>query len=129
MSLSHALSEFGASLGVGRLELPAQGHVSLQLPCGDRLTLEEVGQELLLYQVIDFPHLDAARCMVLLQASNLRRRPAHEPGVQIGLRGDGADTQVVLLVRYGTQGLQVSVLQAGLDLLERCRRDWLDLMN
>lgn len=129
MSLNYALAEFGAALGVGGLELPAQGHVSLQLSSGERLTLEEVDQEVLLYQVIDLPHLDAARCMALLQACNLRRRPAHEPCVQAGLRGDGADAQVVLLVRFDVQGLQASMLQAGLELLERCRRDWLGLIN
>ena len=129
MSLAYALSEFGATLGVGRLELPPQGHVSLQLPCGDRMTLEEVGQEVLLYQVIALPHLDAARSLALLQSSNLRRRPPHELTVQVGLRGEGADAQVVLLLRFDAQGLQASMLQAGLDLLERCRRDWLGLMN
>lgn len=129
MSLSYALSEWAATLGVGALELPPQGHVSLQLSTGDRLTLEEAGDELLVYQVIDFPHLDGARCMALLQACNLRRRPAHEPAVQAGLRGDGADAQVVLLLRLQAHGLQASMLQAATDLLARCRRDWLALMN
>jgi len=129
MSLSYALSEFGAVLGVGAIDLPPQGSVSLQLSPGCRLTVEEVGEELLLYQTIETPHIDAARCMALLQACNLRRRAAHELCMQAGLRGEGADAQVLLLMRFDIQGLQASMLQAGLQMLEQCRRDWLGQMN
>jgi type III secretion system chaperone SycN len=129
MSLSFALSEFGALLGVGAIDLPTQGNVSLQLSPGCQLTLEEVDKELLLYQMIDVPHIDAARSMALLQACNLRRRAAHDPCVQAGLRGEGHDAQVMLLVRFDAQNVQASWLQAGLVLLDQCRRDWLGDMN
>lgn len=129
MSLSYALSEFGVMLGAGAVDLPAQGSVSLQLAPGRRLTLEESDEALLLYQLIDVPHIDAARCMALLQACNLRRRPAHEPCVQAGLRGQGHDAQVMLLVRFDVNNVQASMLQAGLALLDQCRLDWLGDMN
>lgn len=129
MSLSYALSEFGALLGVGVIDLPPQGSVSLQLLSGCRLTLEEADKELLFYQMIDVPHIDAARSMALLQACNMRRRPAQEPCVQAGLRGQGHDAQVMLLVRFDAQNVQASLLQGGLVLLDQCRRDWLGDMN
>ncbi len=127
MGVRAALSEFGVAVGAGPIELAAQGVVNLQMGPGQRLALEEVDDDILLYLTVDVPHLDPARCLSLLQACDLHRRPAHEPCVQVGLKGQGADAQVVLLLRWPTAGLQASQLLAGLSLLEQCRRDWLGM--
>ncbi len=127
MSLSYALSEFGAALGVGPLDLPPQGVVNLQLFPDCRLSIEEVDEDVLLYILMAVPHIDAATCLALLQACDVRRRLPHEPCVQAGLRGQGADAQLMLLLRYPAQGLQASQLQSGVALLDQCRRDWLGM--
>jgi hypothetical protein len=129
MSLSYALSEFGAALGVGPLDLPSQGAVNLQLFPDCRLSIEEVDEDVLLYILMAVPHIDAATCLALLQACDLRTRLPHEPCVQAGLRGQGADSQIMLLLRYPAQGLQASQLQSGVALLDQCRRDWLGMAH
>ncbi len=129
MSASYALSEFGAALGLPGISLPPQGVVNIQLASGKRLSLEESGDEILIYLTVDLPHLDSARVLQLLQACDMRRRPAHEPCVQVGQIGHGADAQVLLLIRWPSGSVQASQLLGSMEIFERCQRDWLGLVN
>ena len=129
MSLRYALSEWGASLGVGALDLPHQGGIHVQLTPDCRLSIEEVEDEVLVYLMVDMPHLDMARSLALLQACDVRGRPLHAPSVQAGLRGQGDQAQVMLLLRYRADGVQSSQLQSGLDMLLEHGRVWLGLAN
>ncbi len=129
MSAAYALSEFGASLGLGPLVLPAQGVLNMELAPGQTLSLESSGQELLMYTTLHVPHLDSARLLALLQSCDVRRRPPHEPCLQAGLRGEGADSQLSLLVRWPLEALQVSQLAQTMALFEQCKRQELGLAH
>lgn len=129
MSASYALSEFGSALGLAGLSLPPQGVVNVQLATGKRLSLEESGDEILIHLTVDIPHLDNALVLQVLQACDLRRRPAHEPCVQVGQRGYGADAQLMLLIRWPSHSVQASQLLGSMEIFERCQRDWLGLVN
>ena len=127
MSASFALDEFGRSLGVGELVLPQNGCVNIALGPQRRLSLEASGNEVLLYLSVELPHLDQAQILTMLQACDLRRRAPHEPGIQIGCRGSGADTQLLMLVRWPADRLQASQLHGSLELFERSLNEWLGL--
>lgn len=129
MGAAYALSEFGASLGLGPLVLPAQGVLNMQLAPGQTLSLESSGQELLMYTTLHVPHLDSARLLAVLQSCDVRRRAPHDPCLQVGQRGEGADTQLTLLVRWPLEALQASQLALTLALFEQCKRHELGLAH
>lgn len=128
MSLAYALEEFGRTLGLGGIELPAHGAVHMAISGGQRrLSLEASGQELLVYLTVPVPHLDNAQTLQMLQGCDVRRRPPHEPELQLARRGVGADAELVLLVRWPQDRVQASQLHASVDLMERSLQEWLGL--
>jgi hypothetical protein len=128
LSLAYALDEFGRTLGLGGLSLPPQGALHMALAGGQRrLSLEAAGEELLLYMTVPVPHLDNAQVLQMLQECDLRRRPPHEPELQLARRGVGADAVLVLLVRWPQDRVQASGLHASVDLIERSLQQWLGL--
>jgi type III secretion system chaperone SycN len=127
MSASYALSEFARGLGLPDVSLPPQGVVNMQLAEGLRLSVEESGDEILVYTTLDTPHLDSARVLAVLQACDLRRSAPNRPAVQVAQQGAGADMQLIMLIRWPEHNLQASQLHTALSIFAQCRREWLGL--
>ncbi len=127
MSAAYAIEEFGRTLGLGALDLPPQGAIHLAMGEQRRLSMEAAGGDLLLYMTVAVPHLDNAQVLAMLQACDLRRRPPHEPELQLARSGFGADAQLVLLVRWPMDRLQASHLHASVQLFEYSLQQWLGL--
>ena len=123
MSAEVAVADFGRSLGLPELSLREGGVACLGLDSGDTLTLEALHDELLVYLVHAAPHVSTAQLLGALQACDLRRT---EPGprLQVGLRGDGGDAHLVLLVRLIGRVLTAADIEAAVDALLGWQRRW-----
>ena len=94
--LAHALAEWGRSLGLSDFALDDHGQARLRLSQGRELTLAAQGSALRLQLSLPLPFEGPARFEQALAAAGVRQRGG---GLQLGLRGRGAD-QVLLLGRW-----------------------------
>lgn len=125
MSIAYALTEFGRALGLGALDLPSDGVINMQWGGDARLSLEEAGDDVLIYVTIPTPFFESSQVLHVLQESDVRRNPPHEPVIQVGMNGQGANVQTTLLMRWPAHNVQASQLHASVQTFERCRREWL----
>jgi len=93
--LAHAVADFGRSLGLLSFELDAQGEALLRLPSGITLRLAADEAQLRVQIECPLPHEGPELLERALAAAEARQRGG---GVQLGLRGRGAD-QVLLIAR------------------------------
>jgi type III secretion system chaperone SycN len=114
MKAEFAVAEFGRAVGVEQLSLHPLGHVRLGLPEGDWLTLEEVAEALLVSLVVLSPHLAE---VALLQALQLceARMAASDRVFQVGVRGDGLDTCLILVTRLPSEGTSAAQIMRAVE--------------
>ena len=125
MSLIFALNEFGAALGLPQMSMPAMGSVSFMLEDGQTFSLEEVGDDLLMFTPVATSHVPVDHWVAVLQACDVRELAAQDPPLQLGARGMGADTTAALLLRWPVQGLVAAQLVRGLHRLQDYTHSWL----
>lgn len=93
--LAHAVADFGRQLGLSGFELDAQGQALLRMPSGLTLRLAADEEQLRVQIECPLPHEGPELLERALTAAEARQRGG---GVQLGLRGRGAD-QVLLIAR------------------------------
>jgi hypothetical protein len=125
MSLIFTLNEFGENIGLSELSLPVMGALSFSLDDGQTFCLVEVEDDLLMYSPISAPHIAVEQWLMLLQACDVRELSPQDPPLQLGVRGSGAETTAVLLLRWPVQGLMAAQLIRGLQRLQDCSQIWL----
>ncbi len=109
MKAEFAVADFGRLVGLEQLSLHPVGHVRMGLPEGEWLTLEEVSDELLVSWVVPCAHLQETALLQALQMCEARTS-GFERAFQVGVRGEGSDTCVILVTRLpseGTTGAQI----------------------
>lgn len=122
--IQDTLLEFGRQIGIGHLEFSRHGLVQLRFPSGGFLAVEPsqpgAPEEVLVYMGRPVGH----------QASSLLRTAlarAHAvdggaPFVQVGVRGDGPEATLIVLVRLAERAFTPQALSATVQYLDR----WLD---
>lgn len=111
---AQAVAEFGRSLGIEAMRPGEDGTVQCLFAKGDRLCLEEQGDELLIYLLREIPaHVPEVKLRALALCRPDRQWPWP---VQAGLRG--AD-QLLFLLRLPQREVSLSSLEKALDLLVR----------
>lgn len=93
--LAHAVADFGRQLGLLGFELDAQGQALLRMPSGQTLRLVADGTQVRVQIECPLPHEGPELLERALASAEARQRGG---GVQLGLRGRGAD-QVLLIAR------------------------------
>jgi len=93
--LAQAVAEFGRQLGLAGFELDAQGQALLRMPSGLVLRLAADETQLRVQLECPLPHVGPELFERALAAAEARQRGG---GLQLGLRGRGAD-QVLLIAR------------------------------
>ncbi len=123
MNITHTLQEFGARHGRPDLTLIAGGSVDLtvdDLP----LTLQEIGEDLLMLSGFPYPFLEGQRLVSILKSCEQRSARADEPGLQVGTRGEASDTWLIAAVRWPVATVSATDLERGALSLRRFRQDW-----
>lgn len=112
--VAQTIADFGRTIGVDGLALDDKGLAHMGLGGGGSLSLEAVGDELLVYMMRPVPPHDTE---AKLRALGLCRsdRPWKWP-VQTGLRGDDG---LIFLVRLPEREVSLSNLEQALDTLTR----------
>lgn len=123
MNITHTLREFGARHGRGDLSLPAGGSVDLLID-DMPLTLQEVGEELLMLTAFPSPFLEGQRLAAILKSCEQRAARPDEPGVQVGTRGEASDLWLISALRWPAASLSAAQLERGAQILFRFRQDW-----
>ena len=124
MNIANAVADFGRSMGLQDFCLEPQGLVSLELQPGDVLTIEQAGEDLLVYRVLAVPYVAPPLLFNALKACNARLQEGLGWQLQVGLRGTGADTALVFLYRLSGQGVSGRAIEQAIDMIERFRRGW-----
>ena len=120
--LAHAVTEFGRTLGLSGFALDDDGRARLQLAGGRLLTLAATDTALRLQLELPLPFEGPELLERALVAAGARQRGG---GVQLGLRGRGAD-QVLLLARWlGARRCSGALLARELDAL----LDWFEQLR
>ena len=123
MNITHTLREFGARHGRQDLALPAGGSVDLSID-DMPLTLQEVGEEMLMLTGFPFPFLEGQRLAAILKSCEQRAARPDEPGVQVGTRGEASDLWLIAALRWSATSLSAAQLERGAQSLLRFRQDW-----
>ncbi len=122
--IEDTLADFGRQLGIDGLDFGPYGVAQLQLASGGCIAVEPVrrGQEdeVLVYLARPVGHQAAQAVNVALARSHWRHGGALP--VQVGLRGNGQDTQLLALVRLPERTFTAQTLAHAVDYLGR----WLD---
>lgn len=123
MNVSQAVTEFGQSMGIEGLNLGSTGVCQLQWEDGSTLLIEETAEELLVCLAFPAAHLHA---LEMQQALELQDQRVHHgfAVVQVGLRGQGADTLIVTLVRVRARVLAGADIARSVDQLTEWRSRW-----
>ncbi len=117
MNISHAVADFGRSLGMD-CSLDAEGLLSIELANGDVLSLEQSGDDLLVYRVAAFPYISAQQSMQALKMCNTRLQEGLGWQLQVGLRGSGADSALVFLYRLSGNRVSVRGIEQAIAMIE-----------
>ncbi len=122
--IADTLADFGHHLGIDGLDVGPHGVAQLQLASGGFIAVEPVrrGQEdeVLVYLARPVGHLAGQAVHAALARSHWRHGGALP--VQVGLRGNGPDTQLLALVRLPERTFTAQALAHAVDYLGR----WLD---
>jgi len=119
--LRDTLAEFGHRIGLDHLDAGPDGAVQLLLPSGVALGVDGVRHEdrteILVYraQPVGF---DAPRAVRAALLRNHYRHGGPLP-IQVAARGEGPDTQLLLVTRLPERAFTVQALEHAFDVLER----------
>jgi hypothetical protein len=123
LNITHTLQEFGTRHGHPNLTLTSGGSVDLALD-DLPLTLQEVGEELLMLSGFPCPFLDGQRLVAILKSCEQRSARAEEPGLQVGTRGEASDIWLIAGLRWPVNSVSAAALERGAQSLRRFREDW-----
>lgn len=125
--IADTLAEFGRQMGIEDLQADTEGRLRLAFDNGNQLAVEQVereGQdELLLYWVVPVGYQAGAWVRQALSRCHAEG-PSRWP-VQVGLRGAGAESLGVVLLRTPARGFTPQTLGQAVDHLRR----WLDALR
>jgi type III secretion system chaperone SycN len=128
MNIAMAVYAFGQQLGLTDLALDEHGLVSLALDDDDRLHLEQAQDDLLIYRLLNKPHMSAPSMLAALKACDQRHNNrAWMP--RIGLIGDGGQAQLVVLCRLPSGQVSAQSIEQTVDELEHFKRQFIDRMG
>ena len=123
-----AVYAFGQQLGLTDLALDEHGLVSLALDDDDSLHLEQAQDDLLIYRLLNKPHMSAPSMLAALKACDQRHNNrAWMP--RIGLIGDGGQAQLVVLCRLPSGQVSAQSIEQTVDELEHFKRQFIDRMG
>lgn len=123
MNITHILQEFGSRNGRPDLALTSGGSVDFALD-DLPITLQEVGEELLMLSGFPWPFLDGHRLEAILKSCEQRAARPDEPGLQVGTRGEASELWLIVALRWPTDAVSASQLDRGVQRLRRFRQDW-----
>jgi type III secretion system chaperone SycN len=117
MNINHAVADFGRSLGMD-CNLDEEGVLSIELANGDVLSLEQSGDDLLVYRLAHFPYISAAQCMQAIKLCNARLQEGLGWQLQVGLHGSGADSALVFLYRLSGSRISARGIEQAIAMIE-----------
>ena len=120
--INAALDEFGRRAGLPHWGFDGAGVAQLRFASGDILAVEQAGDDVLLYLEHRSPWLDGAALGEALRRANARR--LHGRPLQLGLRGQGQDSALVIALRIAQREFTAVALESGWDAIARWRDDW-----
>ena len=121
MNITNAVSDFGKTMGID-LALDSEGLAAFEMEQGDILSLEESGDDLLVYRVVAVPYASTQLLLNILKACNARLQEGLGWHLQVGLRGSGADSALVFLYRLSGSRLSGRGIEQAVDMMESFRR-------
>lgn len=121
--IQHAVTHFGASLGLQDFGLGADGHARINLRNGGAIGLEASGDALLVSRVVPAPFIQPKSILAALQASHVRHYAARAP-VAVGLSGQGDGTALVVSCLIADPHLGAADIAQALDGLTSWVREW-----
>ena len=125
MNIAPAVHAFGQTIGLTDLALDANGLVSLALDDDDSLHLEKAQDDLLIYRVLNKPHISAPSMLATLKACN-HRHISRPWTPHIGLIGQGGQSQLVVLCRLHSDQVSEQGIEKAVDDLEHFKRQHID---